>query len=310
MKKTITILSIFAVALSATAQTPGYTATSLYDDFATNTEYVDANAADPLNPDGAFWWGKAALGTDPSGTAENNADACYTEHKSSFTRSGSGKMDVVVSQKSECWQPMGLSTKLDLSQNATFSVEVTNNSSTVSIYFNVSLSDASKNVINANSVKANFALTSIAPGETMTLSGDFTGGFKKSWPGPTYTNTFDFTKVVGLDLTFVNASQPETNNWGPEAISDVSVSVNSVKLGSGTPQSTTSAASTDFSMYPNPSNGGTVNFSAQLESVQVYNSLGQLLSSANNVSNINTSGLTTGVYVVKTNLGTKKLFVK
>lgn len=311
MKKTITILSMLVVALSATAQTPGYTATSLYDDFATAEEYSDLNPADPAAPDGAYWWGKAALGTDPAASAASNADPCFVAHKSAITRSGNGKMDVVVTQGSECWQPMGLSTKLDLSQNATFDVEVTNNSAT-SLYFTVALSDVSKNAINANSSKANFDVTPIAPGETKVLAGDFTGGFHKKWVNGVaeFSNTFDFTQVVGLDLTFVNASQPESNNWGPEAITDVSVSVNYVKLGTGTPQSASSVSTDDFSMYPNPSNGGTVNFSTQLESVQVYNSLGQLLTSATNTSSIDASGLTTGVYVVKTNLGTKKLFIK
>jgi hypothetical protein len=311
MKKTITILSMFAVAISATGQTAGYTTTSLYDDFATTEEYVEANPTDPTKPEGAFWWGKAALGTEATATAANNADPCFLEHKSVITRSGNGKMGVVVSQKSECWQPMGLSTKLDLSKNATFDVEITNNSA-VSLYFNVALSDVSKNVINSNSSKANYALTSVAPGETKTLSGDFTGGFHKVWVAgvATYTSTFDFTQVIGLDLSFVNASQPETNNWGPEAITDVNVSVNSVKLGAGTTKTASTLAASVFSMYPNPTNGGVVNFSTQLETVQVYNSLGQLLVAGSNTSSIDTSTLPTGVYFVTTNLGTKKLFVK
>ncbi|MFT6715453.1 MAG: hypothetical protein ACJA0Q_000080 [Saprospiraceae bacterium] len=312
MKRTITILSIFAIALSATAQTPGYTATSLYDDFATAAEYSEVNPVDPMLPEGAYWWGKAALGTDPTANAATNLEQCFLDHKTDVTRSGNGKMDVIVTQGSKCWQPMGLSTKLDLSQNATFEIEVTNNSSTTSIYFNVAISDVNKKVINSNNVGANYALVSIAPGETKTLEGDFTGGNHKVWVNgnATLTSGLDFTQVVGLDLTFVNAVQPEANGWEPEAISDVSVSVNSVKIGLGSAASTSSVSIDDFSMYPNPSNGQTVNFSTQLETVQVYNSLGQLLLSEVNVSSIDVSTLTTGVYVVKTNLETKKLFVK
>jgi len=308
MKRTFTILSLCAVTLSATAQTPGYTATSLYDDFATTVVYTDPNPTDTLNPDGGFWWGKSATGVDPN--APTNTDQCFLDHKTAITRSGSGKMDVVVTQGNKCWQPMGVSTKLDLSNNATFEIEVTNNSSTVSVYFNVSLSDESKNVLNANSSKANYALTSIAPGETKILSGDFTGGYYKAWPGPVYTQTFDYSKVVGLDLTFVNATQPETNAWEPEPITDVSVSVNYVKIGTGTAQSVNTNVINDFTMYPNPNSGDQLNFSTQLASVQVFNSLGQLLLSESNTSTVNIAGLTTGVYVVRTDLGTKKLYVK
>ena len=69
-------------------------------------------------------------------------------------------------------------------------------------------------------------------------------------------------------------------------------------------------ANNGFAMYPNPATTGVVNFNRAL-SVSVYDYTGKQVLTAANTSTINVSGLSAGLYLVKTTEGaTQKLLVK
>ncbi len=64
-----------------------------------------------------------------------------------------------------------------------------------------------------------------------------------------------------------------------------------------------------FDAYPNPATTE-VNFSEELEAVEVYNVNGVLVESFNNVSSINTANFEAGLYVIQTSEGYKRISVK
>lgn len=309
MKTKITLSALVLAGFynGATAQTPGYTKTAIYDDFNTTEEYTDQNPADPNFPDGIYWWGKAALGVNPNNANDpNNTVDCYLNNKYAITRPGNGKLQLSVSQGSECWEPMGVSTVLDLSADATFEVSITNNSTTA-IYFDIYIADANKKIINCSSTNANFSLTNIPAGATQVLKGDFKGGKHKAYPGPTYTTGLDLSKVVEVDFTVVNAEQPETNNWGPLPISDVSVSINYLKVGKAGANSVAEVKAADYSVYPNPTNGDQITFSKILSNVKLVDASGAVVLSAASASELNISALTAGFYFLQSDQGAVKV---
>ncbi len=306
MKRIFTLL-LLVISAAAIAQTPGYKATSLYDDFGTSTPYADPDPIDPMYPDGIYWWGKEQTGSNPD---VGNTDACYMANKYSLTRTGNQKLDIVVSQGNKCWQPMGISTKVDLSGNSKFEVSITNTSS-FPIYFDIAIVDNTKKFINCDADGKNYNVPSIAAGETKIFSGDFAGGQHKSWPGPTFTTGLDFTKVVEVDFTIVNADQPEVNEWQPYAITDATVTLNYFKLGAVGGVGINDISGKDMlSIYPNPANSSVVNFSQQLTNVNLYNTVGQLMLSANSATKLDISTLSAGIYMLTSTQGMSKLIVE
>ncbi|MFM7022027.1 MAG: T9SS type A sorting domain-containing protein [Flavobacteriales bacterium] len=308
MKRIFTLLLLTATVSMVSAQTPGYRKKAIYDDFASATPYADPNPADPNYPDGIYWWGKDALGNS---SQPSNTDPCFAANKYAITRSGNGKMNLVVTQGSNCWMPMGISTKLDLSGNATFEVSVTNTSS-IALYFDIALVDENKKFINCDANGDNYRVLSIAPNETKVFSGDFTGGQHKTWVNgtPTFSTGLDLLKVVEIDFTIVNADQPESNGWGPLAITDATFTFNYVKIGNVAGTGVSEISNKMISVYPNPSQDGMVTFSQQLTNVNVYNTMGQLLLSANSATKLDISTLSAGIYVLQSNEGQSKLVVE
>jgi len=305
MKKLFTPLLLISV-ITLNAQTPGYTKTFIYDNFATVKEYADPNPKDPNYPDGIYWWGKSATGSDTTGKTA----ACYLANKYALSRLGNGKLNLSVSQGSECWEPFGISTKLDLSKNATFEISITNNSATA-IYFDALIVDSSKNIINSTVGGNNYSVASIAPNETKIFTGDFKGGVHKSWPGPVYTSGFDLSKVIEIDFTIVNADQPENNNWGPLAINDLSVSLNYVKIGSAVSNSVDEFTGVNaYSVYPNPSENGLINISRSITNVKVYNQIGEVVAISPFTNVIDLSGMKAGLYTISSSEGISKIIVK
>lgn len=310
MKKiTTTFLMLAAFALQA--QTPGYTSTSIYDDFATTVAYTETHPEDTLNPQGVYWWGKANTGANPNNVNDpKNSSACYLANKYAFTRTGNGKLDFTVSQGSECWEPFGISTKLDLSSNSQFEVSITNTSS-AAIYFDILLVDETKKIVNANESGVNFSVASIAPNETKVFSGNFAGGKHKTWPGPVLSGGLDFSKIVEIDFTVVSADQPENNNWGPVAITDYTFTLNYFKLGSALSSSVEEKFNAKtISIYPNPAENGFVTFSQTLNNVNVYNNVGQVVYSAASANRFDVSDFSAGMYLISSNEGVSKLIVK
>ncbi len=310
MKKITTTLLMFT-ALAAQAQTPGYTASSIYDDFATTLPYAETNPVDPNNPEGAYWWGKASTGTNPNNVNDpKNSNACYLANKYAYTRTGNGKLDFTVSQGSECWEPFGLSTKLNLSNNSKFEISITNTSSSA-IYFDMLLVDQNKKIVNCDANGANFSVASIAPNETKVFSGDFANGQHKSWPGPNYSTGLDYSKIIEIDFTVVSADQPENNNWGPVAISDYTFRLNYFKIGSVLSNNVEENFSAKtISIYPNPAENGFVSFSQTLNNVNVYNNVGQVVYAAASTNRFDVSDFSSGLYLVSSNEGVSKLIVK
>ena len=287
------------------AQTAGYTKTSLFDDFISVKPYSDPNPADTTKPDGIFWWGKDLGGT--------SVDPCYNSNMYTLSRTGNGKLDVTVSQGNKCWQPMGIATKLDLTQNATFEISITNNSSEA-LYFNITAVDSDKKVTSCDFNGKNFAVSSLAAGATKVLSGDFTGGMRKVWINGTSSlvSGADISKIIGIDMTIVNANQPEINEWNPLPITDASITINYLKVGA---QSNANGINDDlkianFSISPNPSSGSVVDFSQVLTHVSVSNLLGQVLLTKNNTNTLNVSSLSQGIYILSSNVGTKTLIIE
>ena len=302
MKKIFTLLMISTVV--AQAQTVGYTKTSIYDDFAKVGLYSDPNPVDLNHPDGIYWWGKALGG--------NSNDPCLTANEYVLTRSGNGKLGVLVSQGNQCWQPMGISTKLDLTKNSTFEVSITNTSA-AAIYFNITIVDGNKKVSSCDANGVNFAISSLGAGETQVLSGDFAGGMRKVWVNGSSTLVAgaDLATVIGVDMTIVSASQPENNAWNPIAITNTTATINYIKVGgAAAPDAVNTLSQQKITMYPNPSNGETVQFSQPLTNVQVYNALGQMVFFQNNASTINVGSLTQGIYFLSSNEGISKLVVE
>jgi hypothetical protein len=313
MKRKIFTLAFTAAALIASAQTPGYTSTSLYDDFANTEDYSEANPVDPNYPEGAYWWGKANTGVNPDDANDpNNTDACYLANKYAITRAGNNKLAVTVSQDSKCWQPFGVSTKLNLANNATFEVSITNTGSDA-IYFDIALIDENKKVINADGSGNNFRFLSIAPNETKVLSGDFAGGKHKTWVNgsATLSSGLDLSKVVEVDFTVVNADQPEGNDWEPVAITNATFTINYLKLGLTTAGNSLSESSVNsISIYPNPAQSEQVTFSQTLTNVKVYNAIGELVVVQAQAEKLDVSTLSQGVYFLTSTQGSSKLIVQ
>jgi len=297
---------LLAVAISLNAQNPGYTKTFIYDNFATVKEYADPKPKDPNYPDGIYWWGKSATGSDTTGKTA----PCYIANKYALSRLGNGKLNLSVSQGSECWEPFGISTKLDLSKNANFEISITNNSATA-IYFDVLIVDSNKKIINSQVSGINFSVPSIAPNETKIFSGNFKGGVHKSWPGPVYTSGFDLSKVIEIDFTIVNADQPENNNWGPLPISDLSVSLNYVKIGGIGSNSVNELNGNQLlNIFPNPTENGIVHVTQNISNVIVYNHIGEIVFKAASTNLIDLSNMNAGVYSITSNEGFNKVIVK
>lgn len=308
MKRKIFTLAFFAVVSLGNAQTPGYTATGFYDDFATATDYFDLNAVDPNNPQGVYWWW---YGSDPNAPA--STDPCVLGNTMTVARNSTTKKLELsnFNQAATCWNPMGISTSVDLTNDKTFEVKFTNTSSST-VDLTLAFADASKNILNAYASGSNYNSVGIMPNQTITLSGDLAGGVHKVWGtncSPCLnTVPFDYTKVVSMEFTITNNAVDV--NWETEALTGFSGTFNSVKLGStSTSSSVAQISNTVISAYPNPAASQVV-FSQTLNNVQVYNAIGELVLSQVQATKLDVSSLSQGVYVVNSTEGTVKLVVQ
>lgn len=79
----------------------------------------------------------------------------------------------------------------------------------------------------------------------------------------------------------------------------------------GSPLSTTNLASNNFRMYPNPTNDFlNLSCTSIIDNIQIYNTLGQLLSKQTSTSNelsVNVSNLSKGVYIVVAQVGATQI---
>lgn len=65
-----------------------------------------------------------------------------------------------------------------------------------------------------------------------------------------------------------------------------------------------------FSVFPNPVSEGVINFSEELELVELYNTQGNLVKTGVNTNELNVDGLSAGIYVVQSNKGYKRVVIK
>ena len=64
------------------------------------------------------------------------------------------------------------------------------------------------------------------------------------------------------------------------------------------------------SVFPNPVTNGILNFTETLESIQVFDIVGNLVATANNTNIVDLTGVNSGVYFVQTSLGNAKVIVR
>mgnify|MGYP001361860289 CR=1 FL=1 len=68
--------------------------------------------------------------------------------------------------------------------------------------------------------------------------------------------------------------------------------------------------SASFTCFPNPSHGEIISFSKELNNIVFINALGNIVFQTETAQELNTSTLSSGVYILKSNEGTTKIFVE
>lgn len=332
MKKILLVASVFSVTLFAKAQTQtqtctvGYTATGIYEDFSSDT--------DPANEDnsGVFPWGEETLAGD-----DNPAFQAMVSRNAT-----NGTLDARVTQGQNGYVPFGISFgdnattsgpfTIDLSNDATYSVTVKNNSADTTIKFRMTIQDINDNVLDTdpkystdtwgNAYKYTIEVV-LAPGETKTLtagsqgsggtslSGTYTGAAYADYVAGQYSTTFDFTKVKNILFTVVNNTNTGTTTtpgYQPLAISNLSVSISDVRVGSGACVAglfNSVDNRNKLSISPNPSSSLTkVSYNGNVSSdvtVNVSDAMGHVVRTAKGngkEADFNVDGLTKGIYFV------------
>lgn len=90
---------------------------------------------------------------------------------------------------------------------------------------------------------------------------------------------------------------------------EVSGSVGIIQVGSTLTSISEEVLSNTFEVYPNPISNGVLNFSTKI-SGKIYDVNGKQIKVLNNENNIDTNTFTEGVYIIKTNSGETKRFLK
>lgn len=90
---------------------------------------------------------------------------------------------------------------------------------------------------------------------------------------------------------------------------EVSGSVGIIQVGSTLTSISEEVLNNTFKIYPNPISNGTLNFSTKI-SGQIFDVNGKQIKVLNDEQNVDTSNFTEGVYIIKTNSGETKRFLK
>lgn len=310
MKKTLLILSAFAT-LFTQAQSDcaeGFYANSFYEDYTSEEELGDSLG-------GLFHWGEDDLAGDDQ-----------PEFQALLTRDPSNsELDVTLSQGEGEYSPMGISfgetdegklATIDITDDATFSITITNRSS-YNLYFQIALEDTLGNIVAIKSTATEFSTyylhtiqVGINAGQTKTYDVDFEGGYSANTTNNTLEQNFDFTIVTGVSITVVNMASTGDPDWFPLQISDAEFSIDEIGLGD-CPGSNASneikSVNNQFSVFPNPSTGVVTIQNPALDgqdsyNVEFYNIVGELVQT--NILNSNratydVSGLGQGVYFIR-----------
>lgn len=340
MKKTLlSLMCVGAAAFSFAQTTPGtctnvgLDANGVYDDFSSKQPIYHQSTGE-----GFFDFGNDSLGS------------VITTMRDSAT----GMLDVKVSQPYAStpgtgYQPFGFSFgkdtsmtpakpfTVDLSNDATFSFDITNNSdSTLTVQFAVQ--DVNGNLINTDSTAKGttfgnaykYALGTVmsggsplSPGETRTISGSLAKGYYSNYSTSQYDSTFDYTQVQTILVTVVNGHQNAADGYKPFALDTAKVSIDNFKLGScPTVLSVFKPiiSTAQVNVFPNPSSSNvTVSYTAGSNAVvKIANLSGVTMKTveANGANaTFDVSDLTPGMYIVTVEVNgsavsTEKLFVR
>ncbi len=303
MKKIIFTLSFATICMMGFSQTPGYSSTGIYDDIVPTEEYGDPN--DQGNtPNGIYWSGNDA---GPSVCASSILTRNTTAHREEF---------VLTTASAGCWDPnifisfQGLNTNpgLNLTNNSTFSFDFKNEGDSILDVY-VDIVDDALNAVNVDANGAVFVQMSVAPGQTVPISGDFAGGYK-SVDG-VVTTGFHFNNVISMEVTAINHNVDNPTDWNPLPLpGNYKVSIGSLKLGTVTGSGVSEIGKSSFAVYPNPTQGNEVTFSQNLNNISLINSLGELMSFTKSSNKLDISNLEAGIYFIKAEQGISKLVIQ
>ena len=210
---------------------PGQSTTGIYDDFTLEEAPFHLEG-------GVFFWGEAELAGD------NNPN-----HRSVLTRNATAeRLEINLTQGQDEYVPFGISfgetspgvnIPIDLTNDATFEIEITNTSNQ-DIKLALAIQDINGNNLNTNSTAAaeTFAnawqyeiATNIPAGESATFTGNFEGAFFADYNNSELVATFDYTKVTTFMFTIVNQANTGTPNFQPLSLTNVGIQLHSVRLG-------------------------------------------------------------------------------
>lgn len=248
------------------------------------------------------------------------------------TRTGNSKYGLTVTQAFDSFEPTGVGfgddngadpggvlNTIDLSGDATFSIDVVNTGDS-SIKFRLALQDANGVELDsyaealedaggfANAWKYGIEIV-VASGGSGTLSGTFAGGVKADYGTSSFVDGFDFTKVTAVMITVVNSNQDASyKTYGLDA---QTVEVTNFKVGTCPVAVGLNAAANEvaYNVYPNPATEN-VQFSKELTDVTVFDAIGNVIETTSKSSNLNVSSYNTGLYFIKSAEGTTQFMVK
>ncbi len=133
---------------------------------------------------------------------------------------------------------------------------------------------------------------------------------------PVHDTIFDYTQVVGVMITVVNAlNAGKSDGYKPYELDSLTFGISKFFVGN------TSAvvgladnflAKPTFKVYPNPvsNNGGIVNFEMEVKDVKVMNGVGQIVYSAPSASSLNVTNYQKGLYVIQSSRGASRFVVE
>ena len=309
MKKTTLLLGMFSLSVLYSQAQMSPTRKGFRDDFNTVEQHADVN------------WGSVTAGT-------------YT-----INRTTSG-MEVTLShQNSDGYQDMEVSfgtetdgttlKTIDLSSNSDYFVAVENMSTFETVLvLSMYCRDVNNRCIAYNNefgtwtTKIGLLLgkdekDTIKAGqsgvegsdEEFSLSGHFKDGMDL-YPYPNGVSTPSEAGVPNLvDFTKITHIRFRLNN-GTEPLDNAKIKFKTIRIGDQTGVGINETSKNQIGLYPNPVTNGNISFDAEIENINIYNSLGALVKSEAKATSVNVSELTSGMYFLQSSKGQAKFLVK
>lgn len=310
----LSALALTSVYFAKAQCTANVNTLGFYDDVSTDAELGN----DALGTGGGlYWWDEPTLGGD---------DNVNFQATRSTRSSATGAEVYTVTQNYAEFVPFGIgfgdsngdgsgtAYTIDLSGDATFSFTCKNNDPDSTIKIRIAIQDTDGDVIDTYSSADGVAWGDIwqhsiewvvAPGATVTCSGDFTGGYYANYGPNTADQNVDFTAIKGVNFTVINNGQNVADNYNHWGFADVEIEIDNVKVGNCTATGLSlSESAVATTVAPNPTSGAAVvSYPAQSGDVTVSVSdlVGNEVATASGSAtstNIDASGLASGLYIV------------